>query len=513
MLLLLTLAAAWAAPQASAGSPRRPNVLLIMSDDQGYGDLGCHGNPVLRTPNLDALAAGSTEIATFYVSPVCAPTRASLMTGRYNYRTRVTDTYLGRAMMDPAEVTLAEMLGAAGYRTGIFGKWHLGDDYPLRPQDQGFREVLVHRGGGIAQPSDPPEPGGSSYDDPILQHNGRQEKARGYCSDVFTDAAIRFIEADRDRPFFAYLAFNAPHTPLQVPDRHRGRFRDADLSASSLPRVGRPVEGEVDPEATARVYDMVANIDDNVGRLLGKLDELGLAEETIVIFLTDNGPQQPRYNAGLRGRKGTVYEGGIRVPFFIRWPGRIPAGRRLDLVAAHIDVAPTLLDACGVARPEGGSFDGRSLIGPLRGDRDASPDRTLFFQWHRGDVPELGRAFAARDASWKLVQPQGGDGPSAKPPHFELYSIEDDPYERRDVAGQNPEVVRRLRSEYEAWFRDVGSTRGFDPPRIVLGTAHQNPTILTRQDWRGARAGWGPKNRGVGRGGCFLLRDQKRRGG
>ncbi len=476
---------------------RRPNVILIMSDDQGYGDLGSHGNPVIRTPNLDRFAKQGVEIRTFYVCPVCAPTRASLMTGRYNYRTRVTDTYIGRALMDPDEVTLAEMLGSAGYRTGIFGKWHLGDNAPLRPNDQGFQESLVLRGGGLGQPSDSPRQAGSRYTDPVLLHNGRELKTKGYCSDLFTQAAIRFIQADRDRPFFVYLPFNAPHTPLEVPEYYRAMYAGKDLSTSAFPEVGRPIEGKIDPEATARVYGMETNIDDNVGRLLARLGELGLAENTIVIFLTDNGPQQPRYNAGLRGRKGTVYEGGIRVPFFVRWPGHFEAGRQLDVAAAHIDIAPTLLEACGVAKPEGVTFDGRSLLPLLEGKASSLPERTLFFQWHRGYVPELFRCFAARDARWKLLQPQGtGEGPGPKDPRFELYDLKADPYEQHDLAKEKPEVVERLKAAYETWFRDVCATRGFDAPRILLGSERENPTLLTRQDWRGEQASWGPKGLG-----------------
>lgn len=494
---LLVGAACGVNREAQGAEPGRPNVLLIMSDDQGYGDLGVHGNPIIRTPNLDRLASESVAIRSFYVCPVCAPTRASLLTGRYNYRTRVTDTYLGRALMDPDEVTLAELLGKAGYRTGVFGKWHLGDNAPLRPIDQGFQESLVIRGGGLAQPADSPRPGGSSYTDPILWHNGQELPTKGYCSDVYTRAAIQFIQADQDRPFFIYLAFNAPHTPLEVPEYYRAMYEGKDFSNASYPKVGRPIEGRVDPEATARVYGMVTNIDDNIGRLLARLDAMGLAENTIVIFLTDNGPQQPRYVSGFRGRKGSVYEGGIRVPFFIRWPGRFEAGRKLDAVAAHIDVVPTLLEACEVAKPEGLALDGVSLLPLLEGKTTDQPDRTLCFQWHRGDVPELFRCFAARDARWKLVQPLGtapGEGPEH--PKFELYDLESDPYEQHDRAGEKPEIVERLKAAYQRWFEDVCATRGFEAPRIWLGSDRENPTLLTRQDWRGERAGWGPKSLG-----------------
>ncbi len=472
----------------AAEPTRKPNILLVITDDQGYGDLGVHGNPRIKTPNLDRLARQGVELEHFHVCPVCSPTRSSLLTGRYNYRTGVVDTALGRSMMRPDEVTLAQMLQGAGYRTGIFGKWHLGDNYPLRPIDRGFQEALVLKGGGIVQPSDPP--GGDSYFDPVLQHNGKSEKARGYCSDVFAAAAAAFIEQNRDRPFFVYLAFNAPHTPLQVPDSYYQPYKKMDLSPGEFPQVGHALAGKPDPDVVARIYGMVTNIDDNVGRLLAKLDELKLAEDTLVVFLTDNGPQQPRYNAGLHGLKTSVYDGGIRVPCFVRWPGRFEAGKKIDRIAAHVDMVPTLLEACGARPPAEVKLDGVSLMPLLRGDKVDWPDRTLFFQWHRGEVPELNRACAARTQRWKLVQPRGtAPGPFTEKPRFELYDMAADPFETKDVAGEHPEVVEQLKRAYEAWFKDVGA-RGFAPPRIFLGSKHENPTLLTRQDWRGPRASW-----------------------
>jgi arylsulfatase A-like enzyme/dienelactone hydrolase len=513
MRCLIAVALAFVAATAQADQPgagRRPNVLVIITDDQGYGDLSRHGNPVLKTPHLDRLASGGVELTQFYVSPVCAPTRASLMTGRWNYRTRVVDTYLGRAMMDPAEVTLAEVLGGAGYRTGLFGKWHLGDNFPMRPQDQGFQEVLMHRGGGIGQPSDPP--GGESYFDPLLLHNGQLVKTKGYCSDVFTDAALRFIERERDKPFFCYLAFNAPHAPYQVPPQYAETYRRLipepkdDTRGQSAKLLHRD---------TCASYGMIANIDDNVGRLLARLDALKLAKDTLVIFLTDNGPPMNRYNANLRGRKGTVYDGGIRVPCFVRLPGRPTGGAKVDRIAAHIDLAPTVLDVCGVKPPADVKFDGRSLVKLLEGQTATWPDRTLFFQWHRGDVPQMGRAFAARSQRWKLVQPIA---PADAEPRYQLFDMTADPTEKNDLAAANSEVVRRLRASYESWFKDVASTRGFDPPPIHLGTPHENPAVLTRQDWRGAKAGWQPENRGhwevqVARGGVYEVTVRLNRGG
>lgn len=493
-----------AGSNASLRAATRPNVLLIITDDQGYGDLGFHGNPVIRTPHLDRLARESARLGQFYSMPVCSPTRACLLTGRYNYRTGIVDTYLGRSMMDPNEVTLAEMLGAAGYRTGIFGKWHLGDNHPMRPTDQGFAEALVLRGGGLGQPSD--VPGGGSYTDPILLRNGRPERTRGYVSDVITDAALEFVQRHRQRPWFAYLAFNAPHDPLEVPPgAYLDHYRDA--SFDKLPGPGHPYPA-VDRDATAKTYAMIENIDDNVGRLLERIEALQLERSTIVVFLTDNGPQRRRYNAGFHAQKGTVYEGGIRVPCFIRWPGNLAPGHVVDRIASAIDLTPTLLGLCQVPRPTEVVLDGWNLAPLLRGSSVVWPDRTLFFQWHRGDVPQRYRAFAARSQQWKLVQPrQAGDGPWDGTPEYRLFDMAADPYETRDLAAEQPEVVRQLLSQYEGWFAAV--TRGRDhthPPRIALGTRAENPVQLTRQDWRVEAAqlrqagagtpGW--RNRNVG---------------
>jgi len=479
------------AERSHAPRQRPPNVLLVITDDQGYGDLRAHGNPKVETPNLDRLAREGVQFQSFYVSPVCSPTRASLMTGRYNYRTGVVDTYLGRSLMHPDETTIAELLSRAGYRTGIFGKWHLGDNYPLRAMDQGFQESLVLNGGGIGQPSDPV--GGESYFDPMLRHNGVWVKTRGYVSDVITDAAIAFIHQHRRQPFLAYLAFNAPHTPLEVPADKYAKYKRMNLQAADVAGPGHPAAKKFDPDVTAKIYGMVENIDDNVGRVLATLDELRLTEQTIVIFMTDNGPQQPRYNAGLPGLKGTVHEGGIRVPLFVRWPGVFPP-RTVDRVAAHIDLMPTLIEICGVARPRRVKFDGVSLLPLLKGGGANWPDRTLFFQWHRGDAPQLNRAFAARSQRYKLVQPQGhGENKLPSEFGFQLYDMANDPLGQRDVAAAQPEIVTRMTDAYDAWFRDVTNGRDYADrgiARIRIGSPQENPVRLTRQDWRGAQAAW-----------------------
>jgi len=488
-----------ARPAAAQDGPvRRPNVLVIMTDDQGYGDLACNGNPVVRTPNLDQLARQSVRLTNFYVSPVCSPTRASLLTGRYNYRTGVVDTFLGRSLMHPDEVTLAEMLRWAGYRTGIFGKWHLGDNYPMRAMDQGFGESLVLRGGGLGQPSD--VPGGGNYTDPILLRNGHLVKTTGYVSDILASATIDFIKTNSDRPFFAYLAFNAPHEPLNdVPQQQLARYKALDLSPGKFLSPGWPLPPKVDADKIARVYAMVSNIDENVGRVLTELKAMRLDRDTIVVFLTDNGPQQPRFNAGMRGLKGTPYDGGIHVPCFVRWPAGLGAasGSYVDRVAAHVDIVSTLLEACGLPQPPGVRFDGVSLLPLLRGDvaNDNWPDRTLYFQWHRGDVPQAERAFSARSQRWKLVQPAGAEGNEFQP-RFELYDLAAEPAETRDLAARHNGVVEEMRDGYHRWFEDVTGDHAHDAPRIVVGTPHENPTTLTRQDWRGPRAGWGPKSLG-----------------
>ncbi|MBI1388944.1 MAG: sulfatase-like hydrolase/transferase, partial [bacterium] len=400
-------------PLRVSADANQPNVLLVMTDDQGFGDLGVHGNDKVRTPNIDAFARQSVEFTQFYVCPVCAPTRSSLMTGRYNYRTGVVDTWIGRAMMHGDEVTMAEMFGGAGYRTGIFGKWHLGDCAPMRSIDQGFQESLVHYGGGMTQPSDAP---GASYFDPVLVHNGEQQQYKGYCTDIFATACRQFMEAKSGKPFFAYLATNAPHVPLQIEERYMKPYLSMGLD-----------------ETTARVYGMEENIDENFGMLMKTLDDLGISDNTIVIFMTDNGPQQQRYNAGMRGRKGMVYEGGIRVPFYIRWPKRFQAGESVATPAAHIDVAPTLLAACGIEKPDAVHFDGRNLLPLIEESSPDWSDRYLFFQWHRGDKPERFRDCAVRGPRYKLVNGK------------ELYDLKDDPAESTDIAAKHPDIVEEMR--------------------------------------------------------------------
>ena len=481
--------------QAASAADPKPNVIIILTDDQGYGELGATGNPVVHTPHIDRLATQSVSLTEFYVMPVCSPTRAGLMTGRYYYRTGITDTWLGRSLMDPGETTIAKMLANGGYQTGIFGKWHLGDNYPRRPQDKGFEESFVLNGGGLAQPGDPPDPVDErgAYFNATLRHNGVWEKTQGYVSDVITKAATQFIEKNRSKPFFVYLAFNCPHSPHQVPDEYRLHYPSHDFDPTNFPGKGHPMAARHNPDDLARVYGMIENIDNNVGRLLAKLDELKLTDDTIVVLFSDNGCQHHNgYNAGFRGWKGTTFEGGVRQFCFFRWPDKLKAGRQIDRIASHIDITPTLLDLCGVAKPRTVKFDGLSLAPLLRGGKVEWGDRNLFFQWHRGTAPERYRSCAVRSQDWKLVQPLGGGGDRWNgKTDFQLYDMVHDPFEMRDVAAENPQRVAKLKAAYDAWFDSIVKERDFSvAQRISIGADQEDPVLLTRQDWRGPKASW-----------------------
>lgn len=468
-------------PAARAG--KRPNVILILSDDQGYGDFGCYGNKQIRTPALDRFYREGLRFSNFYVQPVCSPTRACLMTGRYLYRTGLIDTWVGVSMMRAEEVTVAQALHEhAGYRTGIFGKWHLGDHYPLRPIDKGFDEAIVCKGGGVGQIDDPID---NHYSDPIFYHNGKPEQYHGYCTDIFFDGAMRFIEANRDHPFFIYIPTNVVHEPLEVPDRYAEPYRAMGLE-----------------EGVSKLYGMVTNLDENVGKLFRQLQKLGLDENTAVIYLSDNGAGGPRrYNAGLRGVKGQVYEGGIKTPFFVRWPAKLKGGWDIDRIGAHIDVFPTILDICGVSRPAGHKLDGKSLLPLMTGEASNWPDRTLFIQQSRPDangwnVPRPYTHCAARGQRYKIVMSAPGRETFSRAVGMEgteLYDMEHDPGEEHNIAGEHPDIVFQMRKRYEDWYWDV--TKGLEPPvRNLVGTAHENPVTLGTQDMRGPHAHLAPWN-------------------
>jgi len=474
----------------SAQKPVHPNVILIITDDQGYGDLGITGNPHVRTPFIDNFARESIRFTDFYVCPVSAPTRSSLLTGRYSLRTGVRNTNNGGAIMASSEVTIAEMLKSSGYKTGIFGKWHLGDNFPFRPSDQGFDESLIHLGGGMAQPGDITTylRGDSAYFDPVLWHNGRREKYEGYCSDIFAGQAIEFIAKNSAGPFFCYLAFNAPHTPLQVPDKYYRMYSKIDPSGG-FDGDSRPFPpmNEKDREDARRVYAMVTNIDENIGRLLGKLDDLGIAENTVVIFMTDNGPQQRRYIAGMRGLKGSVYRGGVRVPFFIRYPALKRGPKDINVTAAHIDILPTIARLCNSRVPDDRKIDGIDLFPYITGEEAIAPERTLFFYWNRHN-PEMYNNIALMKGNFKLV---GQTDYNSGIDKFQFFDIKKDPYEQNDVIKENGSSAESLKKELDFLFEELTSSYNMiHPPHIEVGTKSENPVILNRNDAGGERDVW-----------------------
>ena len=415
----------------------RPNIVFIMSDDQGYGEMSCHGNPILRTPHLDRLHSQSLRFTQYHVSPTCAPTRSALLTGRHEFRNGVTHTIFERERLRLDAVTLAEVLRSVGYTTGIFGKWHLGDEDAYLPERRGFDRVLIHGGGGIGQtfPGSCGDAPDNPYHDPVLWNGHRFEKTRGYCTDVFFDRAGDWI-ADchaQSKPFFAMVTPNAPHDPFVIPSEAWATpYRDRGLSTNAV-----------------AYYSMIAHLDAALGRLMARLDATGASRDTLVIFQTDNGHSVDRiFNAGMRGMKGTPYEGGIRVPAFWRWPGRLPAGTDCAALTAHVDVFPTLATLAGADLSRWPSqVEGRSLLPLLEDPRAPWADRLLvthFGRWEYGEAAAARyRLCAIRDARFKLVN------------HRELYDLEADPGEREDLATRHPGIVARLRTAYDAWWDEV----------------------------------------------------------
>ena len=465
-----------------------PNVILIITDDQGYGDLSFNGNPNIITPALDNFAAESVRFNNFYVSPVCAPTRSSLMTGRYSLRTGVRDTYNGGAIMSSSEVTLAEMLKQANFTTGIFGKWHLGDNYPSRPSDQGFDESLIHLAGGMGQVGDFTNyfKKDTSYFDPILWHNNEQKPYKGYCSDIFTENAIEFIEKNKNNPFFCYLSFNAPHNPLQVPDEYYQAYKTLDPTDGIDPEL-IPIEkiSEKTKDNTRKVYAMVTNIDDNLKKLFNKVDELGIKDNTIVIFMTDNGPQHARYVAGMKGRKSSVYNGGIRVPFFLRFPAMFSGNQEVNQITAHIDLLPTLSRLCNVEMPRDRKIDGRSFIPSINGEK--LPERSFFSYWTR-KYPELFNNIALQRGQFKLIGKTDYNSPIE---NFELYDTYNDPFEKNNLVTQKKSIALSLKKEMHQTFLELVNSENLkNPPRIMLGSDFENPVYLNRNDAGGQRAVW-----------------------
>ncbi len=469
---------------------QKPNVIIVITDDQGYGDLGITGNPHVRTPVIDKFASENIRFNNFYVSPVCAPTRSSLMTGRYSLRTGVRDTYNGGAIMASNEITIAEILKQANYKTGIFGKWHLGDNYPHTPNYQGFDESLIHLSGGMGQVGDITTyfKGDSSYFNPVLWHNGKKANYDGYCSDIFTEQAIKFIERHHQAPFFCYLSFNAPHTPLQVPDKYYQLYKDIDPS-SGFESDKRPFAkmSDKDKEDARKVYAMVTNIDDNMDRLLQKLDDLKIAQNTLIIFMTDNGPQQTRYIGGMRGRKGSVYRGGVRVPFYLRYPALTEENMDIETVSAHIDIMPTIAELCDVPLPKEKIIDGKSLVPLIKKVKVEWTDRSLFFYWTRR-YPELYNNIALQKGDYKFV---GMTDYNAELNDFQLFNLSKDPFEQDNIILDHQEIADNLKKELDITYKQlIESENLVNAPRIVVGSKYENPVILNRNDAGGQRGIW-----------------------
>ncbi|MFI3170142.1 MAG: arylsulfatase [Faecalibacterium sp.] len=441
---------------------KQPNVIFVLTDDQGYGELGCTGNPWIQTPCIDAFHAESAHFTDYHVSPLCAPSRGGLMSGRSPLRNGVWATCWGRSILSRAEYTLANLFEDNGYATGMFGKWHLGDNYPYRPQDRGFQRVVAHKGGGVGQT---PDFWGNNYFDDTYFANGEPTKYDGYCTDVWFDCAKQFIReqhAAGDKPFFAYIATNAPHSPYLVEEKYSKKY-----------------EGNPDIVEPA-FYGMIENIDENFGALRTMLQTLGIEDDTILIFMTDNGSSGcgtfdenehlvRGYNAGMRGKKVSNYEGGHRVPFFIRYAnGNLTQGD-IDGLAIHLDFIPTLAEVCGLPLPERFHGDGISLGGALLRGEAIPTDRVAFQQLHQWTHTPPKWENAVMKNRWRLIN------------GVELYDLSTDPSQKQDVSADYPAVVAELRAAHEAWWAEV------DPEMhkynaLLLGDLHENPTRLDSMD-------------------------------
>jgi arylsulfatase A-like enzyme len=421
---------------------KRPNIIFMLTDDQGYGDFSAHGNPVLKTPNLDRLRAEGVRFDDFHVGPTCAPTRAALLTGRHEFKNGVTHTILERERLTLKATTLAQVLKSAGYATGIFGKWHLGDEAEYQPDRRGFDEVFIHGGGGIGQtyPGSCGDAPGNTYFNPAILHNGTFVKTQGYCTDVFYAQATRWMDGRRKsgKPFFAYIASNAPHSPYIAKPEEKALYADKGLS-----------------EDVQNFFGMIHNIDVNVGALLAKLEEWGLVQDTLVVFMNDNGGTAgvKMYNAGMRGGKNTAYVGGTRAASFWRWPGTLKPGE-CKALTAHLDFFPTLTEIAGasLSAEAKSQVEGRSLVPLLQDPLAAWPDRCLFT--HQGRWDKLAdpnetkfRMASVRNTRWALVSEKGG-----REPQWQLFDLSADYGQQKDVIDQHPEVVKELAAEFDRWW-------------------------------------------------------------
>lgn len=437
---------------------KQPNVIIVITDDQGYGDLACHGNPWIKTPKMDNLFEESIRFTNYHVGTTCAPTRAGLMTGKYCNHVNVWHTILGRELLRKEEYTVADAFTENGYKTGMFGKWHLGDNYPFRPHDRGFQEALYHKAGGVGQA---PDYWNNDYFGDTYFRNGEPEKFEGYCTDIWFEEALKFIEKNKENPFFCYISTNAPHGPFRVANKYENMYK------------GNP---EI---PNAAFYGMITNIDDNLVVLDEKLKEWGLENNTIFIFTTDNGSSAGSkldnkgmvtdgYNAGMRGKKGSKYEGGHRVPLFLRWPAQsMVGGKDINSVTSYSDVFPTLVDFCGLEVPESVEYDGISLKHYFDGKEDK--ERVIFADTQRMKELKKWKDCSVMTNKWRLI-----DGK-------ELYDMETDPGQKNNIAEEHPEIVDKLVNEYENWWTLV-SEHGQDPTEIGVDFSQEHPVILSSHD-------------------------------
>jgi len=425
-IAILAIASLGLSP-APAAETRQPNVIVLLADDQGWGDLGSNGNADARTPNLDSLARGGTTFDRFYVCPVCAPTRAEFLTGRYHPRSGVTGVDSGRERMSTDEKTIADVFKGAGYATGIFGKWHNGGQWPYHPNARGFDEFYGFTSGHWGY-----------YFDAPLEHNGRSVRGRGYIADDLTNRALAFIAENKSRPFFCYIPFNTPHSPFDVPDAWWERWKEASVEK----RAG---DGANENLAITRVvHAMNENLDWNVGRVLRQLDEMKLSDDTIVVYFSDNGPNSARWNGGMKGRKSSTDEGGVRSPLFIRWPDRIRAGHTVAEIAGAIDLLPTLARLADVSLPNANPLDGRDLSPLLLGTARDWPDRMIFSHW-------AGRV-SVRTPRHRL------DDRGA------LFDLVTDPGQRHDISAHHSEETTRLRAAVATWRKEMFGSADASPP-------------------------------------------------
>ena len=445
VLLIVTSAAQICGRTAEAANAvRRPNVVVVLTDDQGWGDLSLNGNKNLSTPNIDSLARDGARFDRFFVCPVCSPTRAEFLTGRYHPRSGVYSTSAGGERIDLDEMTIADTFKAAGYATGAFGKWHNGMQYPYHPNGRGFDEYYGFCSGHWGD-----------YFSPPLEHNGKIVQGEGFCIDDFTNKAMAFMEASKEKPFFAYLPFNTPHSPMQVPDRWWEKFKDKELAMHNR----EPKRENLDHIRCALA--MCENIDWNVGRILKKLDELKIADNTIVVYFCDNGPNGVRWNGGMKGRKGSTDEGGVRSPLLIRWPGHI-APRKVPQIAAAIDLLPTLADLCRIKVASKKRLDGVSLKRPLTGIDVLWPDRPIVSHWRN--------RVSVRTHQFRLDH-QG-----------KLFDMHADPGQYKDVSKRNPKVTARLTTVAEEYKRNVLAGYDKDDRPFLIGHPDYKYTQIPARD-------------------------------